>query len=186
MMKPTLAGWNGGTISNSYATGDVESESSSTSHAGELAGRSDGTISNSFATGSVSASSLHFPARSGGLVGWNHSGTIRNSYATGAVSCTTGMTCSSPSFGGLVGVFSSGSIRDSYWNTTTGLTTGCSTGTCPPNGGLTTTEMKNGMSAALGDGFQLTDGAYPKVKKCTVCTGALADFVYSTELVSVQ
>ena len=128
-------------------------------------------------------------SQGGGLAG-RSDGTISNSFATGSVGCITTMptpTCADQAFGGLVGG-DSATISDSYWDTTTGLDDGCGSGTTPAtcNGaatGLTTTDMKDGSSAALGDGFQLTDGEYPKVYQCTTCTGTLE---YSDELVPGQ
>ena len=121
-----LVAYNGGTISNSYATGSVSASdyagglagenvgSISNSHVGGLAsasgqfgigglaGRNLGTISNSYAAGSVSGGSYV-----GGLVARND-GTISNSYATGSVSGT-----SEKYFGGLV-AWNSGTISNSY------------------------------------------------------------------------
>ncbi|MHB1564898.1 MAG: GLUG motif-containing protein [Leptospirillum sp.] len=92
-----LVGYNnGGTISYSYATGNV----SGTGSVGGLVGCNNGTISYSYATGNVSGSS-----GVGGLVGTN-SGTISYSYATGNVSGSSGV-------GGLVGT-NSGTISYSY------------------------------------------------------------------------
>ena len=81
-----LVGYNNdGTITNSYATGDVSGSSSDYSYAGGLVGCNYyGTITNCYATGDVSSSSSY----AGGLVGSNNDGTITNSYATGDVSST--------------------------------------------------------------------------------------------------
>jgi hypothetical protein len=106
-----LVGYNVGTISYSYATGNV----SGSSGVGGLVGANSGTISYSYATGGVSGSS-----GVGGLVGYNV-GTISYSYATGNVSGTG-------SVGGLVGA-NSDTISNSYWNTTataTGIGSGSS------------------------------------------------------------
>ena len=111
-----LVGRNDGTISNSYATGAVESSFSSSSYynssyVGGLVGENDGTINNSYATGTVTS---YFRGRSsyvGGLVGEND-GTINNSYATGTVASTS---LSGSSYGGgLVGFNSYGTIHNSY------------------------------------------------------------------------
>ena len=48
-----LIGYNSGTISNSYATGEVDTSSFFSSHGGGLIGYNSGTISNSYATGEV-------------------------------------------------------------------------------------------------------------------------------------
>ena len=59
--------------------------------------------------------------------------------------------------------------------------------TCADSGLPPSPTCLDGTTAAhpslLGDGFQLTDGEYPRVKKCTTCTGTLK---YSDELVSGQ
>jgi filamentous hemagglutinin family protein len=92
--------YNGSTISNSYATGDV----SGGDNIGGLVGQNtNATISNSYATGDVSGGGLV-----GGLVGSNSSGgTISNSYATGDVS-------GGGLVGGLVGSNDGGTISNSY------------------------------------------------------------------------
>ena len=125
-----LVGYNdGGSITNSYATGNVSATSTATStsyysaYAGGLVGYNyRGSITNSYATGNVSAtfnrtstSSSTFTdiyAYAGGLVGSN-SGSILNSYATGTVSATSTSTRYTAYAGGLVGV-NSGSILNSY------------------------------------------------------------------------
>jgi hypothetical protein len=89
----------GGSITNSYATGSVSGED----RVGGLVGGDYGTITNSYATGSVSGVDYV-----GGLVGGNF-GTITKSYATGVVTGT------GASVGALVGQ-NFGSIAASYWN----------------------------------------------------------------------
>ena len=176
-----LAGRNDGSITNSYATGSVESSSISNASGGGLVGQnSGGIISNSFATGRVESSVSGIfgtnVSSGGGLAGWS-SGTISNSYATGSVSSTDGGGSSSSSSGGLAG-WSSGTISASYWATGsdgTGQDDGCDSDTnCGADvnnaEGLTTAQMQDGMSAALGLGFKLTDGEYPKAYQCTTCT----------------
>ena len=101
-----LVGCNNGTISYSYATGNV----SGSSGVGGLVGTNSGTISYSYATGAVSGTNSV-----GGLVGDNN-GTIQYSYATGAVS---GTNC----VGGLVGGNLNRTYTEDYWNTTTSGTT---------------------------------------------------------------
>ena len=64
-----------GTISNSYATGNITGRHS---HLGGLVGRNNGTISNSYATGNITGHSFI-----GSLVGINYQGTIINSRAYG-------------------------------------------------------------------------------------------------------
>ncbi|WP_419234100.1 GLUG motif-containing protein [Aliarcobacter cryaerophilus] len=96
-----LVGFNvNGTISNSYATGNV----SGTEKIGGLVGENYGTISNSYATGNVSGTK-----NIGGLVGYNYMATIKNSYATGNL---TGQS----SLGGLVGFNYMGPISNSFYD----------------------------------------------------------------------
>jgi hypothetical protein len=95
-----LVGYNGGTISNSYALGSVNGSSSVGGLVGATYGGS--TINNSYATGSVTGSTY-----SGGLVGRNSNGTITNSYASGSVS-------GQEYVGGLVGSSKYGTISGSY------------------------------------------------------------------------
>ena len=109
-----LVGRNGGTISNSYATGAVTSSSFIyNSYVGGLVGRNGGTISNSYATGAVTSSSSFTDSNSygGGLVGYNNGyGTISNSYATGEVTSSAYDSLG----GGLVGYSENGTISNSY------------------------------------------------------------------------
>ncbi|HWK84647.1 MAG TPA: filamentous hemagglutinin N-terminal domain-containing protein, partial [Caldimonas sp.] len=91
------------TITNSHATGNV----SGGSNLGGLAGTYPGLIVNSYATGNVSGSSSSV----GGLVGYGP-GIITNSYATGNVSTTYGG--SSLGLGGLVGSINGSTITNSY------------------------------------------------------------------------
>jgi hypothetical protein len=94
-----LAGYNKGTISNSFVKGNV----SGTNYIGGLVGWSGSAISNSYATGSVTGST-----QVGGLVGYQSVyGTISNSYATGSVTGSTKV-------GGLVGESDRGTIGNSY------------------------------------------------------------------------
>ncbi|RVU11965.1 GLUG motif-containing protein, partial [Methylobacterium oryzihabitans] len=111
----------GGTVSQSYATGAVTGGTDST-YVGGLVGRSliGGTVSQSYATGPVSGSN-----DVGGLVGNNY-GSVSRSSATGAVSGVS-------SVGGLVGFnASSGTVGQSF---ATGAVTG-SAGTSFEVGGL--------------------------------------------------
>ena len=111
-----LVGYNDkGTITNSYATGDVSATSSDAkAYAGGLVGYNDiGTITNSYATRDVSATSSddNAYAYAGGLVGYNDIGTITNSYATGNVSATSFNVVANA--GGLVG-YNIGEIMNCY------------------------------------------------------------------------
>ena len=92
--------------------------------------------------------------------------------------------------GGLVGNNDGGGgmISDSYWDKGTGSDNGCGVGACPAASdyGLLTAQMQavsGTYPSGLGDGFELSTGSYPKVKKCTVCTGTLE---FSDELVPGQ
>ena len=98
-----LVGRNNGTITNSYATSSV-SGTGRPGGLGGLVGFNEGTIMNSYAMGSVSGEGIFVHA--GGLVGWNNGGSITNSYATGSVS-------GSGRLGGLVGS-NSGTTTNSY------------------------------------------------------------------------
>ena len=71
---------------NRYATGTVTDTSAGSPYVGGLVGNNSGTISNSYATGNVSVSGRDYSyAYNGGLVG-NNSGSITGCYATGSVS----------------------------------------------------------------------------------------------------
>ena len=117
-----LVGYNdGGSITNSYATGNVSATSTSiptySAYAGGLVGyNNSGDITNSYATGNVSATSTD-SAYAGGLVGENL-GDITNSYAAGDVSATVTYSSTSTSpgayAGGLVGYNYYGGITNSY------------------------------------------------------------------------
>jgi PGF-CTERM protein len=92
-----------GTVTESYATGDV----SGTSNVGGLAGANSGIINKSYATGNVSGSGDK--KNVGGLVGENQpSATVRESYATGDVSGRREV-------GGLVGE-NRGIVNESHAN----------------------------------------------------------------------
>lgn len=117
-----LVGWNdGGTINNSYSTGDVSCSATSW-YVGGLVGWNDGTINNSYST--ASANGGYYV---GGLVGLN-GGPVSNSYSTGSVTGDPRMA------GGFVGA---GDCNNCYWDT---QTSGQSTSACGT--GKTTAEMK--------------------------------------------
>ncbi len=158
-----LVGYNGGSVSYSYATGSV----SGTSHVGGLVGLNEGLVSNSYATGNVNAVNADYV---GGLVGFN-SDLVSNSYATGSVTgagfvgglvgfntsiISTGYATGSISgnfgVGGLVG-YNSGSVLDGVWDTdTTGQMT--SAGGTP----LTSAQMRSSANFT-GFNFTSTPGA---------------------------
>ena len=97
-----LAGSNNGSISHSYATGNVEGEF----YIGGLVGRNEDRIINSYAAGKVTGNGSF---GLGGLVG-NHAigAIIENTYASGRVILKSGSTA-----GGLVG-WNWGAITNSY------------------------------------------------------------------------
>jgi hypothetical protein len=92
-----LAGFNGGTVSNSYSSGSVTGNDD----VGGLAGRARCIVIDSYFTGSVNGYESV-----GGLVGQSY-GTVERSHFTGNV---TG----SSSVGGLVGENWDGTVNDSY------------------------------------------------------------------------
>jgi len=108
-----LVGYNTGEISNSFATGQVDSWSSEVG--GLVGANGGGAISNSFATGAVSGTD-----NVGGLVGLNvNGGTLDKTYAQGYVFMNGGSHS-----GGLVGgttsagwASSGGAVTNSFWDT---------------------------------------------------------------------
>jgi hypothetical protein len=148
-----LAGYNGGSIFNSFATGTI----TGSLFVGGLAGANNGAINNSFATASVSGTSFV-----GGLTGDN-SNSINNSYASGSVSgsnavgglvgdndesivntvsitnsLSTATVNGATSVGGLVGYNGDGTISGSFWNTDTS-----GQGSSDGGIGLTSAQMMN-------------------------------------------
>ncbi|UKS24997.1 S-layer homology domain-containing protein [Paenibacillus sp. HWE-109] len=75
----------GGNILNSYATGHVNGGNSSFQVGGLIGFSTSGTISYSYATGNVNLSGSDLSTQVGGLVGDNNGGTISHSFATGEV-----------------------------------------------------------------------------------------------------
>jgi hypothetical protein len=128
-----LVGFNDGTVSNCYATGNVTGRWS----VGGLVGFNDGTVSNCYATGNVTGDS-----EVGGLVGSNF-GTVRNSYSTCSVN-------SKSSVGGLVGNGVEYHVDDSFWDTETSRQATSAGGT-----GKTTAEMKS-RATFSGAGWNIT------------------------------
>jgi hypothetical protein len=116
----SLVGYNQGTVSNSYSTGNV----TGIWIAGGLVGASDGTVSNSYSTSNVTSDQFV-----GGLAGGN-SGTVINSYATGSVTGKEGA-------GGLLGT-NNGTVSNSFWDIETSGQATSSGGT-----GKNTTEMQD-------------------------------------------
>jgi len=103
----SLAGFNAGTMSNSYSSSSVTG-SSYHYHVGGLVGGNEGTVTNSHSAGSVTGGEWM-----GGLVGTNV-GTVSNSYSNSS------LTGNGDLIGGLVGV-NVGTVSNSY---STGNVTG--------------------------------------------------------------
>jgi filamentous hemagglutinin family protein len=118
-----LAGSNGGTIVDAYATGAVNGKDG----VGGLVGQntSSGQISNAYATGAVDGTGSSV----GGLAGYN-GGTIVSAYATGSVFGGDEATGDDEATGGLVGL-NKGTITDTY---ATGAVTGAVTGSANVGG----------------------------------------------------
>ena len=92
----------GGTVNNSYATGNV---TGSTTNIGGLVGYiGKGTVDHSYTTGKVKGGGRYV----GGLVGYIENGTVNNSYATGSANG------SDFQVGGLVGYNDVGTVNNSY------------------------------------------------------------------------
>jgi hypothetical protein len=128
-----LVGYNGGTVSNCYATINVTGLWS----VGGLVGYHDGTVSNCYAMGNVAGDS-----EVGGLVGWN-AGTVKNSYSACSVS-------SKSSIGGLVGSGVDYHVDRSFWNTEISGQSTSAGGT-----GKTTAEMMD-ITTFSGAGWNIT------------------------------
>jgi hypothetical protein len=140
-----LVGANDGSVTDSYALGNVQVQSGYGYHAagGGLVSAGEGAISDSYATGSVRGDSS---ADLGGLVGLNDS-SIAASYATGAVSGG-----GENSIGGLIGVDEAqpGSLTDTYWDTDTSGIANLDQGAGSPLNdagitGLTTAQFQSGL-----------------------------------------
>ena len=124
-----LVGISSGTITASYATACVVGSSND---AGGLVGQNRGRVTTSYATGSVEGR-----IRVGGLVGWNEGGnsSITASYAAGHV-------MGNSEVGGLVGN-NEGTITASYWDTdTSGMDVGVGTDDADNNGTIDGTESQ--------------------------------------------
>jgi hypothetical protein len=145
-----LAGWNYlGSVANSYATGNV----SGVNNVGGLIGHNDGPVSNSYATGNVSGTGNW----AGGLVGVNGFNStlaaITNSYSTGNVS-------GGAIVGGLVGWnYNFGTVTNAY---STGFVSGTTNigGLIGSNAGAVATSYWNtttsGKAYGLGIGLNGT------------------------------
>jgi len=168
-----LAGVNGGTVANSYATATVRTDNNY-KEAGGLVGANGGPITLSFSTGRVSGKA---GSSAGGLVGANQS-YITNCYATGDASGGAEKEGDTPRIGGLAG-YDGGAISDSYstgsvsggagadvggfegydmdnefsnlyWDTTTGGTKGTGNdGNVSGLTGLTSAQLKSGLPSGF-------------------------------------
>ena len=178
-------------IENSWAKGEVNKMgTSATVSAGGLVGSMEfSNIRNSYSHVNVSGE-----GRLGGLAGGMDTGEIYNSYSTGTVTTGHGQ--------GFLGpiVYNHGDgtldLRNNFWDTQSSgrseprsLPSNAPAGVEAPTG-LNTSEMQQACASgsttgicALGDAFEFTAGEYPKVKKCTTCSGTL---VFSSELVGGQ
>jgi hypothetical protein len=151
-----LVGANLGTVSNSYATGNMTA--SLTCCVGGLIGFTAGIVTNSYSTGTVTGDRCV-----GGLVGYNggtdFAATVNGSYSTGTVTgseyvgglvgfnmegCTVSNSYSTSNVtgqdavGGLVGYNHDGTVTDSFWDTETSGQATSDGGT-----GKTTAEMQD-------------------------------------------
>jgi hypothetical protein len=107
-----LIGESSATISNSYASVEVEGKSWIGGLIGKMNG---GALSNSYSTGTVTTPTETPDSQNiGGLVGGQIGGSIQKSYATGDVTVTYG---GSYGVGGLVGSMSSGAVVENSYAT---------------------------------------------------------------------
>jgi len=139
-----LVGWNTGTIKKSYSTGTVRIPADKM-QAGGLAGSNDGTIKNCYSTGSVYGGYY-----AGGLVGVNNRFVI-NCYSTGGVVLTANY---SHHGGGLIG-YCYGEVKSSYATGNVGgntITKGGVLGELYPNGTISNCYWLNNMTGCCGSG----------------------------------
>ena len=151
-----LVGWNQGTVSQSYATGNVSIPASMWTVGGLVSWNDSGTISDSYSTGRVTGDN-----NVGGLVG-SGSGTITNTYTTSLV------VAASSSFGTHAGSF----IGWSYGATISEGFFNSDLSNMPSNGGLTKTTADMSTNASTSGTFDaynpaiwsIVDGSYPTLK----------------------
>jgi hypothetical protein len=145
-----LVGTNAGSISESYATGDVTGGGSSLHDVGGLVGHNTGTIRNTYARGNATGGAS---ANVGGLIGYSSNataGSIASSYSIGVPAGSTGS-----SVGGLVGFdATTNSFSNTYWNTTTSgitdLTQGAGNVASDPGiTGLSGAQLRSGLPAGF-------------------------------------
>ena len=147
-----LVGGNGGTISQSYATGTTDG----TFGVGGLAGQNKGSIYQSYATGDVSGSNPPPVGTgvvyTGGLVGINENGTIRHAYWNKNATQTENGTARSNNNKIAIGN-STGSVSVKYLR-------GFTLDTLESPTGLATDSIRE-----LGPGFTYTKDSLPKINK---------------------
>ena len=150
-----VGGNDGGTVSNSYSTGNV----TGTGWVGGLVGANHGPVSNSYSTGSVTGD-----VGVGGLVGWNEAVPVSNSYSTGNVTGEEGV-------GGLVGL-TSGTVSNSFWDIET-------SGQATSDGGTakTTVQMKN-LTTFSGAGWNIIAVANPGTRNPAYIWNTVDDETY--------
>jgi hypothetical protein len=147
----------GGSVRESYATGDVTTKN----EGGGLLGRNGGTVEDAYATGAVDA------GVAGGIVGTNENGaTIRRVYAAGAVDE------SGVDVGGVAGR-NNGSITGAYWDRSdagTGVDDPIGDRRAPTDLVSLTTEEMQGSTAeatmpalAFDDVWTTVEGEYPSL-----------------------
>jgi hypothetical protein len=149
-----LAGGNGGTVSNSYSTGNV----TGIDCVGGLVGIGSGNVSNSYSSGNVTGL-----GNVGGLVGQN-AGNVSNSYSTGSVSGDSDI-------GGLVGD-NYGTVSNSFWDTETSGQATSAGGT-----GKTTAEMQD-ITTFSGAAWNITAVANPGIRNPSYIWNIVDDVTY--------
>jgi hypothetical protein len=133
-----VVGFNKGTLSNSYSTGNVRGYSDYWGYVGGLVGLNMyGTVIDSYSTSNVTG-----PSRVGGLMGFN-AGTVSKSYSTGSVSGDFYV-------GGLSGSSYVDSVGNSFWDIETSGQTTSADGT-----GKNTAQMKN-IATFSGAGWNIS------------------------------
>ena len=180
-----MSSWSKGTVSQ------IGTRSASKGGLVGSIGLQSSKIQNSYSHADVSGT-----GNLGGLVGNMDTAEVYNSYSTGTVSTGqghgfVGQITYAPDDGTL-------GLENNFWDTTSSGRT--ETRDLPNNHGesnpspvvaptgLTTSEMQVACTGttgicALGSGFQFAAGEYPKIKKCTTCTGTL---VFGSDLVGGQ
>ena len=110
-----LVGYNDGSITNCYATGDVVIEGGSGQAVGGLVGNSSGSVANCYSRGNVICSFRALISCVGGFIGYN-SGSIKNCCVIGNVSILINEFLPSTTINanGLVGYNDQGILSNNY------------------------------------------------------------------------